>query len=231
MGTQRADSPVPLRLSVRRSGPPPEPHDPHNEQPISILDGSLRLRERRTIQLRLVLRRVEANAAGLRRVRREERERRRLEGRAAVKLLDEYEFDAQLVPDEVAVFCPQCWSRGFSDGAARKRLPRTFAVPPPRAWCRSRSAGVSPLEGESKRRNASVFSVLPTALPQSVVFPSLDRSTLPTFLGDTSALTVFIEGILDHCAAARSWESARNLRPKRSTASARRTTRFPRRPC
>ena len=32
----------------------------------------------------------------------------------AVKLLDEYEVDTE-GSDEVAVFCPRCWSREFSD--------------------------------------------------------------------------------------------------------------------
>ncbi len=32
----------------------------------------------------------------------------------AVKLRDGYEFDKE-APDEVAVFCPKCWSREFSD--------------------------------------------------------------------------------------------------------------------
>ena len=44
----------------------------------------------------------------------------------AVKLIDRYEFDVQAhkvffwsfdvqAPREVAVFCPRCWSREFSD--------------------------------------------------------------------------------------------------------------------
>jgi gamma-glutamyl phosphate reductase len=32
----------------------------------------------------------------------------------AVRLLDEYEFDGE-GPDQVAVFCPRCWSREFSN--------------------------------------------------------------------------------------------------------------------
>ena len=32
----------------------------------------------------------------------------------AVKLLDEYEVDEE-ASHEVAVFCPKCWSREFSD--------------------------------------------------------------------------------------------------------------------